>query len=127
MPGPAGSRPERWRRNPPPRSSCRRGQGAGSERDANPATIPSFIETHLPVSGLSKERYKERKATYSQTLTGLGKWWGRKPLVMVRAVILGLLMPASPDPRKDREVFLALLTMDEDGLRRRKARNIPLN
>ena len=45
---------------------------------------------------------------------------------MVRAVILGLLMPASADPRKDREVFLALLTMDEEGLRRRKSRNIPL-
>ena len=100
--------------------------GTGSERDANPAAILSFIETQLPVSRLSKESYKERKANYSQTLTGLGKWWGRKPLVMVRAVILGLLMPASADPQKDREVFLALLTMDEDGLRRRKARNIPL-
>ena len=30
-----------------------------------------------------------------------------KPLVVVRAVILGLLMPAFGDPRKDREVFLA--------------------
>ena len=86
----------------------------------------SFIETQFPVSRLSKESYKERKANYSQTLTGLGKWWGRKPLIMVRAVILGLLMPASNDPRKDRDVFLALLTMDEDGLWRRKRRNIPL-
>ena len=87
---------------------------------------PSFIETQFPVSLLSKESYKERKANYSQTLTGLGKWWGRKPLILVRAVILGLLMPASDDPRKDRETFLALLTMDEEGLRRRMARNIPL-
>ena len=86
----------------------------------------SFIETQFPVSRLSKESYKERKANYSQTLTGLGKWWGRKPLIMVRAVILGLLIPASNDPRKDRDVFLALLTMDEDGLWRRKRRNIPL-
>ena len=90
------------------------------------ADAPTFIETQFPVSRLSKESYKERKANYSQTLTGLGKWWGRKPLVMVRAIILGLLMPASNDPRKDREVFLALLTMDEDGLWRRKSRNIPL-
>ena len=90
------------------------------------ADVPAFIETQFPVSRLSKESYKERKANYSQTLTGLGKWWGRKPLVMVRAIILGLLMPASDDPRKDREVFLALLTMDEHGLRRRKSRNIPL-
>ncbi len=90
------------------------------------ANAPTFIETQFPVSRLSKESYKERKANYSQTLTGLGKWWGRKPLIVVRAVILGLLMPASSDPRRDREVFLALLTMDEEGLRRRKSRNIPL-
>ena len=90
------------------------------------ADAPTFIETQFPVSRLSKESYKERKANYSQTLTGLGKWWGRKPLVMVRALLLGLLMPASSDPRKDREVFLALLTMDEDGLWRRKSRNVPL-
>ena len=90
------------------------------------ANAPTFIETQFPVSRLSKESYKERKANYSQTLTGLGKWWGRKPLIVVRAVILGLLMPASGDPRKDRETFLALLTMDEEGLRRRKSRNIPL-
>ena len=90
------------------------------------ATAPSFIETQFPVSRLSKESYKERKANYSQTLTGLGKWWGRKPLVMVRAVILGLLMPASDNPHKDRDVFLALLTMDDDGLWRRKRRTISL-
>ena len=90
------------------------------------ANARSFIETQFPVSRLSKESYKERKANYSQTLTGLGKWWGRKPLIMVRAVILGLLMPASNDPRRDRDVFLALLTMDEEGLWRRKRRNIPL-
>ena len=95
-------------------------------RSHSPSDAPAFIETQFPVSRLSKESYKERKANYSQTLTGLGKWWGRKPLVMVRAIILGLLMPASDDPRKDREVFLALLTMDEDGLPRRKSRNIPL-
>ena len=85
-----------------------------------------FIETQFPISRLSKESYKERKANYSQTLTGLGKWWGRKPLVMVRAIILGLLMPASNDPHKDRDIFLALLTMDDEGLRRRKNRAIPL-
>ena len=90
------------------------------------APTRSFIETQFPVSKLSKESYKERKANYSQTLTGLGKWWGRKPLIMVRAVILGLLMPASDDADKDRAVFLALLTMDDEGLRRRKTRNIPL-
>lgn len=84
----------------------------------------SFIETQLPVSKLSKESYKERKASYSHTLTGLGKWWGRKPLILVRATILGLLMPASDNPKKDREIFLKALTMDDDGLWRRKSKNI---
>ena len=104
-------------------ASGRRGDVAAGVTVSAP---PSFIETQFPVSRLSKESYKERKANYSQTLTGLGKWWGRKPLVMVRAVILGLLMPVSNDPRRDRDVFLALLTMDDEGLWRRKRRNIPL-
>lgn len=86
----------------------------------------SFIETQFPVSKLSKESYKERKANYSQTLTGLGKWWGRKPLILVRAAILGLLLPASADPRRDRAVFLKLLTMDPEGLWRRKSKAIAL-
>lgn len=87
----------------------------------------SFIETQFPVSKLSKESYKERKAVSGQTLTGLGKWWGRKPLVLVRACILGLLMPASDNPKRDREVFLKLMTMDEDGLwLRYVAKGMPL-
>src|SRR5712692_7510217 len=86
----------------------------------------SFIEAQFPISKLSKESYKERKANYSQTLTGLGKWWGRKPLILVRAVILGLLLPASDNPKKDREIFLKILTMDEDGLWQRKIKNISL-
>lgn len=92
----------------------------------NNARDTSFIETQFPVSKLSKESYKERKANYSQTLTGLGKWWGRKPLIMVRAAILGLLLPASADPKRDREIFLMLLTMDPEGLWRRKSKAIPL-
>ncbi len=62
----------------------------------------------------------------SQALTGLGKWWGRKPLVLVRATILGLLLPATDDPQKDREVFLKLMTMDAEGLVRRRSKTIPL-
>ncbi|TGK06542.1 DUF1156 domain-containing protein [Leptospira fletcheri] len=80
----------------------------------------TFIETQFPVSKISKESYKERMANYSQTLTGLGKWWGRKPLILVRATILGLLLPASNQPEKDREIFLKILTMDEEGLWQRK-------
>lgn len=68
----------------------------------------SFIESQFPVSKVSKESYKERMANMGQTLTGLGKWWGRKPLILVRATIMGLLMPASADPKKDRDIFLKI-------------------
>ena len=81
---------------------------------AQPLGDLCFIETQFPVSKMSMESYKERKANYSQTLTGLGKWWGRKPLVLCRAAILGLLLPATDDPQMDREVFLRLMTMDEE-------------
>ena len=77
--------------------------------------MPAFIETQFPIARLSAESYKERKANNGQTLTRLGKWWGRKPLILVRAAILGMLMPASTDAKKDREVFLQILTMDDDG------------
>ena len=77
--------------------------------------MPSFIETQFPIARLSAESYKERKAVSGQTLTGLGKWWGRKPLILVRASVLGMLMPASVDSKRDREVFLQVLTMDDDG------------
>ncbi|WP_203635872.1 DUF1156 domain-containing protein, partial [Thermobrachium celere] len=85
----------------------------------------SFIEKQFPVSKVSKESYKERKAGSGQTLTGLGKWWGRKPLILVRATLLGLLMPTSDNPKKDREIFLKILTMDEKGLELRKDKSIP--
>lgn len=84
----------------------------------------SFIETQFPVSKVSKESYKERKANLGQTLTGLGKWWGRKPLILVRATVLGVLLPISDDPKKDREIFLKLLTMDDEGLLLRKSKNL---
>jgi adenine-specific DNA methylase len=83
-------------------------------------TKKSFIEEQLPVSKLSCESYKERMAGSGQTLTGLGKWWGRKPLVLVRAVILGCLLPATDDPKRDRDIFLKLMTMDGNGLLKRK-------
>jgi putative DNA methylase len=77
--------------------------------------MSTFIETQFPIARLSAEAYKERKAVTGQTLTGIGKWWGRKPLILVRASILGMLMPASGNPKRDREIFLKILTMDDDG------------
>ena len=84
----------------------------------------SFIEKQFPVSKVSKESYKERKAGQSQTLTGLGKWWGRKPLILVRAAILGCLMPCSDNPKADMDIFLKILSMDNDGLLDRKQKAI---
>lgn len=89
--------------------------------------MASFIEVQFPVSKISKESYKERKSQQFQTLTQLGKWWGPKPLILVRAAVLGLLIPATNNPVKDREIFLKLLTMDDDGLSRRKKSSIPIN
>ncbi len=93
---------------------------------ATPRGDLTFIETQLPIARLSVESYTERKAVAGQTLTGLGKWWGRKPLVLCRATILGLLLPATDDPAMDREVFLRLMTMDDDGMLRRRDGNIPV-
>lgn len=86
----------------------------------------AFIEVQFPVSKVSKESYKERKANLGQTLTGLGKWWGRKPLVLVRAALLGLIMPASEDPKRDMEIFLKIMTMDKVGLLKRRNKSIPV-
>lgn len=80
----------------------------------------SFIEKQFPVSKLSKESYKERKSSQGQTITGLGKWWGRKPLVLVRATILGCLMPASDNPKRDMDIFLKIMSMDQTGLELRQ-------
>jgi putative DNA methylase len=91
----------------------------------NSSFMLTFIETQFPIARLSAEAYKERKAVSGQTLTGLGKWWGRKPLILVRASILGMLMPASSDAKKDREIFLKILTMDDDGTWQRCKGEIP--
>ena len=87
----------------------------------------TFIETQFPVSLISKETLKEGDSKQSQTLTGLGKWWGRKELILVRASILGMLMPASNNPKKDRDIFLKILTMDSEGLWQRRSKSIPAN
>jgi putative DNA methylase len=88
--------------------------------------MPTFIETQFPIARLSAESYKERKSGAGQTLTGLGKWWGRKPLILVRASILGMLMPASGNAKRDREIFLKILTMDDDGVWQRCKGEIPV-
>lgn len=84
------------------------------------ADARSFIETQFPVGRVSAESYKERKAGAGQTLTGLGSYWkGRKPLLLVRATVLGCLLPATNDPVADLRVFLLLMGMDDASIIRR--------
>lgn len=79
------------------------------------AGAPSLIEHQLPVGRISAESYKEREAGRGQTLPALGGYWkGRKPLILVRAAILGCLLPATEDPIADLKVFLLLLGMADE-------------
>jgi putative DNA methylase len=81
---------------------------------------PALIETVFPAQKVSFEAQKERKANLGQTLTGLGSYWkGRKPLILVRAIVLGSLLPPTHDPEADLAVFEALLAFDDEGLARR--------
>lgn len=84
----------------------------------------SIIEYVFPVNYVSMETYKERRSAAGQILTGLGKWWGRKPLAYVRAVLLGILMPASNNLEKDLDIYLKLLGMGERELELRKKESI---
>jgi putative DNA methylase len=77
------------------------------------AEAPALIERLLPVQKLSAEVYKERKAGSSQTLTALGSYWkARKPLILAKACLLGSLLPATGDDKRDLEIFEMLMGMD---------------
>ena len=81
---------------------------------------PALIEHLLPVQKLSAEVFKERKAGPGQTLTQLGAYWkGRKPLILNKACILGCLLPASGDLRRDLEIFELLMGMDDESITKR--------
>ena len=64
---------------------------------------PSLIERVWPAQKISVEAQKERKAVKGQTLTALGSYWkGRKPLILVRACVLGSIVYHPPaDDEKD--------------------------
>ncbi len=81
---------------------------------------PALIEAVFPAQKVSFEAQRERKAGAGQTLTALGSYWkGRKPLILVRAIVLGSLLPQTDDPEKDLEIFEKLMAFDEGGLARR--------
>ena len=81
---------------------------------------PALIETVFPAQKVSFEAQKERKAGPGQTLTALGSFWkGRKPLILVRAVVLGSLLPPTDDAEADLAIFEKLMAFDDEGLARR--------
>lgn len=87
----------------------------------------SLIEVQFPIGPLSLESYKERDAKGAKVLASLGKWWGAKPLVLVRAIVIGTVFPAAEDPDRwpdDLEIFMKLMCLDNAGMWKRK--NAPL-
>lgn len=81
---------------------------------------PALIETVFPAQKVSFEAQTERKAVAAQTLTGLGSYWkGRKPLILVRAILLGSLLPLTENQELDLTVFEKLMAFDDEGLSRR--------
>jgi len=81
---------------------------------------PALIETVFPAQKVSFEAQEERTAVQSQTLTGLGSYWkGRKPLILVRAIVLGCLLPPTDDAEADLSIFEKLMAFDDEGLARR--------
>jgi putative DNA methylase len=91
---------------------------------------PALIERLLPVQKLSAEAFKEQMAGSGKTLTALGSYWkGRKPLILNKACILGCLLPATANPKRDLEIFEKLMAMDAESFvarwpRRPKPREI---
>jgi putative DNA methylase len=98
----------------PPAAAARLTPGALAE-------APALIERVFPSQKISAEAQKERKAGSGQTLTALGSYWkGRKPLIMVRAIVLGSLLPATDDPEADLTVFEQLMGIDDAAFGRRE-------
>jgi putative DNA methylase len=81
---------------------------------------PALIESVFPAQKVSYEALRERSSGRSQTLTALGSYWkGRKPLILVRSIILGCLLPQTDDAEKDLEIYEKLMAFDEESLARR--------
>lgn len=81
---------------------------------------PALIETVFPAQKVSFEAQKERMSGRAQTLTGLGSFWkGRKPLILVRAIVLASLLPTTDHAQADLALFEKLMAFDDEGLARR--------
>jgi len=91
-------------------------------------TQHSLLEVQFPIGPLSLESYIERLPYVGKPLNSLGKWWGSKPLVLTRAIILAAVFPASDDPERwpdDLDIFLKCMCLDNAGMWRRKNTSLP--
>ena len=87
---------------------------------------PALIEHLFPVQKISAESYKEQMAGAGKTLTALGSYWkGRKPLILNKACILGVLLPSTDQPLRDLEIFEMLMGMDSQGMQKRLEAKLP--
>ncbi|WP_018995156.1 anti-phage-associated DUF1156 domain-containing protein [Thioalkalivibrio sp. ALJ2] len=87
---------------------------------------PTLIERVFPAQKVSAEAQKERKAGPGSNLTTLGSYWkGRKPLIMVRAIVLASLLPATEDVEADLDIFEKLMAMDDAAFGRREPKLTP--
>ena len=87
-----------------------------------------LLEVQFPIGPLSLESYIERLPYVGKPMNSLGKWWGAKPLVMIRALILAAVFPAADDPERwpdDLEIFLKCMCLDNAGMWHRKTDPLP--
>ena len=83
----------------------------------------SLLEVQFPIAQLSLESFLEMEARAGKVLSTLGKWWGPKPIVLTRAVILASLFESSDDPDRwpeDLEIFFKLMCFDSAGMWKRR-------
>src|SRR5690554_5166373 len=81
---------------------------------------PALIEAVYPAQKISFESQKERKAGAGQTLTSIGSYWkGRKPLILVRSIVIGCLLPRTGNDEEDLELFEMLMGFDPLSLAKR--------
>lgn len=87
---------------------------------------PALIERAFPAQKVSAESKEERDAGRGQTLPALGSYWkGRKPLIMVRAVVLASLLPVTENVEADLDIFEKLMAMDDEAFGRREPKLSP--
>ncbi len=114
------------------RRSKRKTASASKERNPNRPFLrmssKTLLEVQFPIGPLSLESYKERDAKSAKVLASLGKWWGAKPLVLVRAIVIAAVFPASDDPEcwpEDLAMFMKVMCMDNAGMWKRKTAPLP--